>query len=321
MDITKESLKSDLRKIGLEQGDHVSIASALSTVGHISGGPEAFIDAVMDVIGPEGTLMVNTYTPFFYNYQIKALDSCPPFNPQSTHCLTGIIAETMRKRPQAIRSCHPTSSVAAIGAKAGFLTDGHGPHAAARLPYSRLAELGGKSLFIGLGDNLVALRHEAQYRAGLLDAVHLESCIYYIDEDGETRLFKGADVTSCVRTLPRLVRIMRERGLLKEGTVGNAPCILVSTNDALHFMTELLNKEPTLNLCDSMACIWCRELERKMNLYSQIKNPRSFQKNIVWIRLLSLINKHRLRGSRTVLGSMFIISAAYNRTCRRLKVR
>jgi aminoglycoside 3-N-acetyltransferase len=313
VDITKECLISDLKEMGLKQGDHVSIASALSKVGHIEGGAQAFIDALREVIGPRGTIMVNTYTSGFYIYQIDAANKSPPFDFQTTPSVSGIISETVRISPQAKRSQHPMSSVAAIGPKAGFLTDGHGPNAPARLPYSRLAEIDGKSLFIGLGNNLVALRHEAQYKAGLMDAVHIEACINYVDEDGQIQLFRGTDVTACTRALPRLVPIMMQQGMVKEGTIGNARSILVYTKAALDLMTQMLQKDPTLNLCDNIACLWCRELERKMSLYKKIKNPRPFQKNILWIELLTLINRHRLKGSPRAMRGITLVNMAYKK--------
>jgi aminoglycoside 3-N-acetyltransferase len=313
VDITKERLIADLEEMGLNQGDRISIASALSKVGQVEGGPQAFIDAVREVIGPQGTIMVNTYTSGFYIYQIEAANKSRPFDFRTTPSVSGIISETVRISPQARRSCHPMSSVAAIGPKAGFLTDGHGPKAPARLPYSRLAEIGGKSLFVGLGNNLVALRHEAQYRSGLMDAVHVEACINYVDEEGKTRLFRGTDVTACTSALPRLVPSMRQQGILREGTIGDARAILVSSKEAIDFMTNLLQKDPTLNLCDNIACLWCRELERKMSLYKKIKNPRPFQKNIFWIELLALINRHRLKGSPRAIRSISLVGAAYKR--------
>lgn len=309
--MTKERLISDLNAIGLKQGDHISVALALSKVGRVIGGPEAFIDAVIDVIGSEGTMMVNTYTRFFHISQIKAANDYTSFDPESTSCWTGFVSETLRKRPYAIRSRHPTNSVAAIGRKARYLTEGHGPYARSYLPYSRLAEIGGKSLFIGLEDSLVAMRHEAQHMAGLLDIVPLEMCINYIDEDGKTRLFRGSDVYACTKTLPRLVPLIRDRGILKEGRIGNAPSILVSTKDALDLMAKLLRKDPALNLCDDITCIWCRELERRMNLYRTIKSPTPFQKNILWIELLALVNMYRLRGSWAAIRAIGIIGTAY----------
>jgi aminoglycoside 3-N-acetyltransferase len=313
VDIKKERLISDLKEIGLMSGDHVSIASALSKVGHIEGGPQVFVDAVREAIGLQGTIMVNTYTSGFFIYQLEAANRSPPFDSRTTSSVSGIISETVRISPQARRSRHPMSSVAAIGHKAGFLTDGHVPNAPARLPYSKLAEIDGKSLFIGLGNNLVALRHEAQYRASLMDAVHVEACVNYVDEDGQIRLFRGTDVTACTRALPRLVPIMRQQGILREGMIGNARAILVSTKEAIDFMTNQLQKDPTLNLCDNIVCLWCRELERKMSLYKKIKNPRPFQKNIFWIQLLALINRHRLKGSPRAMRSIDLVNAAYKR--------
>ena len=50
--------------LGLKKGDSILIHSAFKSMGHVEGGIETFIDAVLSVIGDTGTLIVPTITWF-----------------------------------------------------------------------------------------------------------------------------------------------------------------------------------------------------------------------------------------------------------------
>ena len=284
-------------------GDDLAVALSLKSVGRVQGGADGLIGALLEAVGPDGTIMMNTHTPFFHISQIK---SCSPmasdtkyiFDYRSTPTWTGIVPETFRKRDGALRSRHPICSVTAMGAKAGYLTEGHDESSRPYLPYSRLAEVGGKVLYIGLNDRMVAMRHEAQYLAGLMDVVPLEVAVRYIDpDDGNVSLFRAKNVYACVTNLKVLVPLLREKGLLTEGKIGAADSILVSAKDTLFAMAEMLREDPTLTLCEDVSCIWCRELERRMNLYDGIEDPETFQRNRIAILALGMINRRRLDGS------------------------
>ena len=54
---TRRSLAADLRHLGLQTGDSVLVHAALRSVGPVLGGPDAIIDAMTDVIGPDGTIL------------------------------------------------------------------------------------------------------------------------------------------------------------------------------------------------------------------------------------------------------------------------
>lgn len=312
-EISSARIAEDLRKMGVSEGDHISLALALSKVGRVAGGPESFIDAVLDVLGPEGTLMMNTYTHFFHVTQREALEAYPPFDYRSTSCWTGLVPDTLRKHPGALRSRHPVNSITAVGKMAMYLTEGHDHASRPYLPYSRLAEIGGISLFIGLEDRMVALRHEAQYLANLTNVVPLEVCINYLGDDEEIRLFKAKDVFACSVSLQRLTPYLRNHGILKEGYIGNAPSILVYTKRALDDMAELLSDSPALTLCDDIACIWCRELERRLNLYGDIANPKAFQSNPLLKSAIALINNRRLGGSWAAIQAIGLVKKVYDR--------
>ena len=303
LSVSKDDLVADLRRIGVTDGDDLAVALSLKSIGHVQGGADGFIDVLLEAVGPEGTIMMNTHTPFFHISQIEsgslmASDPKYIFDHRSTPTWTGIVPETFRKREGALRSRHPICSVTAIGARAGYLTSGHDESSRPYLPYSRLAEVGGKVLYIGLKDRMVAIRHEAQYLAGLMNVVPLEVAVRYIDpEGGDVLLFKARNVYACVKNLGVLVPALREKGLLTEGKIGAADSILVSAEDALFSMAELLKEDPTLTLCEDVSCIWCRELERRMDLYDGIEDPETFQKNRIAILALGMINRRRLNGS------------------------
>jgi aminoglycoside 3-N-acetyltransferase len=297
-ELSKEQIAEDLKSVGVREGEHLGVALSFRSVGRVEGGPDSFIDAILDVIGPNGTLMMNTYTSLHFISGLRAGYSSPIFDYESTPCRTGIVPETFRKRPGVIRSRHPMCSIAALGNQANYLTDGHDEAASPFSPYSRLAEIGGKVLYVGLGDRLVALRHEAQNLAGLLNIVPLEAGAFYINKLGEPELFSARNVFGCTRSLPKLVPFLREAGLITDGKIGNAKSILIPAKETLSAMSTLLRDDPTLNLCDKLSCIWCRELERRLDLYEKIENPAFFQRNVLTTKIVAAINKYRLNTRR-----------------------
>ena len=119
--ITSEEIRSGLVQFGLPLGAKVLVHSSLSSFGNVEGGADAVIDALIETVGESGTVVVPTLTAT----AAHNAENPPVFDPTTSECWTGRIPETFRKRPEAIRSLHPTHSVAAIGADAEELTKDH----------------------------------------------------------------------------------------------------------------------------------------------------------------------------------------------------
>lgn len=295
MEISKERIVTDLTGLGVRSGDHVGVGISFKSIGNVSGGPTTFIEALLEVVGGAGTIMVPTYSQFFRLSELKSGEGQSfVFDHRSTPGYTGVVAETIRKHENATRSRHPTNSVAALGRLAHFLTEGHDERARAYMPYSRLAEADGKVLCVGIGDRLVGIRHEAQHLAGLLGVVPLKRGVKYQGEDGRIDLFIRNDVGGCVRKLPKLVPELRKMGYVTDGSVGNAEATLSDAKAVLRAMTDRLRDDPTLNLCGDIYCIWCREVERRLELRKRIRNARWFQRNALVVEAIGLINRFRL---------------------------
>ena len=56
--ITRSRLVEDLKKLGVSSGDVVMLHVSVKSVGWIVGGPDMIIQALLDVLGTQGTLMM-----------------------------------------------------------------------------------------------------------------------------------------------------------------------------------------------------------------------------------------------------------------------
>jgi len=241
---------------------------------------------MVETVGPKGTIMLPSFMQLNPNVILDY---------KTTPAYTGLIPEIVRKRSDSLRSTHPTHAVVALGHMAEHLTRAHDPSARMYLPYSTLTELGGKILCIGIGDNLVGFRHEVQDQAGLLDKVTYRRTFRYRNENGEVKKTYRRCKIPCVARLPELVNLLRNANLVGEGRVGAASSVLVPTRESMEILTATLKNDPTLNLCDSITCLWCRRLEWIMRLYGSIENPKFFQSNPLARHCLAAINWLRLK--------------------------
>ena len=178
--ITRSRLIRDLRDLGVTAGQVVMLHVSVKSIGWVVGGPEVVLQAILDVLGPSGSLMMpagwedNPYhiADWPEDRQQAYLDECPPFDParsRADHRSMSILAEYLRTWPGACRSGHPESSFAAVGRLAAWLTEnhslqyGHGPGS----PMSRLCRSGGQVLLLGVGFNRVTLLHHAEHLANV----------------------------------------------------------------------------------------------------------------------------------------------------------
>src|SRR5271170_2297235 len=135
---TVRSLRSELRALGLAAGSTVLVHSSARSLGFVAGGTQAVVQALLDALGPAGTLVVPTHTPdntdpaewlnppvpesWWPAIRIQG----PGFDRSRTPSRwMGVIAETVRTWPGALRSDHPHVSFAAVGRHAVSVTGSH----------------------------------------------------------------------------------------------------------------------------------------------------------------------------------------------------
>ncbi|HZM82964.1 MAG TPA: AAC(3) family N-acetyltransferase [Candidatus Limnocylindrales bacterium] len=246
---TIDSLASDLRALGLAAGDVAMVHSSMRSLGFVAGGSQAVVRALLDVVGPGGTLVVPTHTPEnsdpagWRNPPVPEAwwpairEHTPGFDPARTPSRwMGLTPETVRAWPGMRRSDHPQVSCAAIGFHAEQivashpLEDAHGE----RSPLGAINRLDGKVLLLGCshGSNtslhLAETRRESPPRgtagAAVLGPDSAGRWVTWeevaVDEDDFERLGAAFEATGAV-TIGRVgeatARLMSQRALVEFG--------------------------------------------------------------------------------------------------------
>ena len=173
--VTRSQLAKNLESLGLRPGGAVMVHCRMSALGHVVGGAETVVSALLDAMGPEGTLMAYTGWQDEPPDDLDALDEetrrayldeHPAYDPRVALSRRdhGRVPEALRTWPGALHSGHPEAGVAAIGPLAGELTASHPYDDAygAGTPYARLVELGGQVGMVGAPLESATLVHHAE---------------------------------------------------------------------------------------------------------------------------------------------------------------
>jgi aminoglycoside 3-N-acetyltransferase len=192
--VSRELLAADLRRLGLRRGQDLLIHCSLRQIGPLEAGATTLLDALLDVAGPEATLVVpvqttlNSLTSRDFHAAVAGLDederarfvaAMPGFDPAQTPSRgMGAFAEYLRMRPSAVRSHHPQASFAALGPRARACTSVHDLdcHLGDRSPLGWLYAADAVVLLLGVGYTACTAFHLAEYRLPWTPPVQLYRC-------------------------------------------------------------------------------------------------------------------------------------------------
>ena len=152
----------------------------MSALGWVVGGAQTVVCALLDAVGPGGTLMAYTGWQDAPPDDLDDLDEetrqvyleeHPAYDPRVALARRehGRFPEALRTWPGARHSGHPEAGVTAVGPLADTLTSDHPYDDAygAGTPYARLVELGGRVALLGAPLETVTLVHHAEAVAGV----------------------------------------------------------------------------------------------------------------------------------------------------------
>jgi len=252
--IHKEQLVADLKRLGLQPGDIVLVHSSLSSIGRVEGGADAVIEALLEVLGPSGTLAF----PSFHWVQ--------PYDPNLPSKM-GVISERFRTWPGVVRGVHATHPVNAIGPQAEALLKDHlksptscGPET----PFGRLIEFGGKILLLGVDNDRNTTMHTVEQ---IVEAPYLsDRDATYLDTKGKVQTIRLKLNPGPHRDFIGLDPALRRSGAQVMGKVGNAVARLIDARKMHDLMLEGFQYDPALVLCDNPNCADCVEQRRWIRL-------------------------------------------------------
>ncbi|MCY3749510.1 MAG: AAC(3) family N-acetyltransferase [Chloroflexi bacterium] len=243
MVLTRDRLAADLRRLGISPGDVLMIHSSLRSLGHVVGGAPTVVDALLEVLGPSGTLVGPSF-----NFE-SAQDPNFVFDPLNSPSDMGAIADEIRRRAGNLRSRHLTHSISAIGPQAQTIVTAPGKTAwAADSPLGTVFELDGHFLLLGVTYQSFTALHVLEVafrlRYRIIDTlrrrlrrtdgslVPFESIVYLRDVG-----YPGYDFN-------RLGQAMEDVGLTSVEPVGNAIARLIPAQPMREFAAPRVQRDP-----------------------------------------------------------------------------
>ena len=237
------------------------VHAAVSKVGRLLNGPDALAGALLDAVGPCGTVLAYTDWDAAYDELLDEQGCVPPgwrehvphFDSAASRALrdNGVLAEFIRTTPGAERSGNPGASVAALGARAVWFTAdhpldyGYGEGS----PLAKLVEASGRVLMVGAPLDTMTLLHHAEHLARIPNKRVRSYEVPFTAGDGvRWRMVEEFDTSEpVVDGLPDnyfadVVCEYLASGRGRRGSVGAASSVLVDAADICRFAVEWLER-------------------------------------------------------------------------------
>lgn len=244
--LTLDQLLADIHNCGIKPGDSVLVHSSFSKIGFVEGGPKTFVDALLKAVGESGNLLMPSSPNA--GYQLDYIRNLTEFDVQKDPSRMGAITECFRTLPGVLRSESPTEPVCCFGPKASWFTNGHlgeeTPYTK-NSPFARLAEAGGKILYIGVTlDNAGTSLHVLE------DAVSdFKFPVYYPEVFRVSVKRTNGEVVpvsvkvhnpeqSAKRKCDGLLPLFEEKGVMKRSTIGKAKTLVFDAQKMLEVMID-----------------------------------------------------------------------------------
>lgn len=245
MDLTKQDLMRGFSRLGLKAGDIVLVHSSYKSLGGVQGGPQTVIDALLEVLTPEGTLIMPTFN---FNF-----NKGEPWDVLKTPSHMGAITELVRTNPESRRVFHPFYSFAIMGKLKDELTrvrykDSYGVDSI----FMQLRNLDAKIMIIGLSyTHSMTFFHHIEQMEGVDYRFIKEFTGQVTDETGKTytdtftMLVRDIDKGVLTEVDP-MGAVLEKQGVVQIEKIGEADVKLMKANDVYRVTSVEMKKNPKL---------------------------------------------------------------------------
>jgi len=261
---TKEDLITVFTKrLKVPNGCSLIVHASLSSLGYVVNGPHDVIEALFEIIGPKGTLLMSSNSsqltdpaewsrPSIKQEWVKKVRKhMRPFDKKTTEIRgRGIIPTTFLTYPSVERSSHPVKSIAAKGKLAKHFTETHELHESEGVgsPLHKLYKQKGYSLMIGVDLTSCSILHLAEY---LADVPYL----YENNFKAYVKLSNGAKEFVRLKKYPvtskyfyKLRDPLLKKDFLKEISYHQTSVSLLKVQPSVDYLVRILKKDPELLL-------------------------------------------------------------------------
>lgn len=257
---TFDTLKQDLVELGLKQGDTVFLRISYKAIGKVDGGPKTFLDAVLAVVGKEGTVLLTAF-PMRYKNKLKMFHKKDAVEESvRPKTFTGALSSVGMQHPDALMSARIDFPFVAIGKHAEYLTTNHTYDKNGYWILEEAIEkfnciclrVGGEPF---IGTTHMSLSHVLQEKGEYQMAPRYG--LYVKEKDG-LKWRENNNVIFCPTAfknyLPQIIDEIR----ISEGKVGEGYAIITDMKKSLQKEEQLFRKDLKTILCSNPDCCICR---------------------------------------------------------------
>lgn len=231
--------------LGIQKNDILLVHSSFKSLRPFSGSPDDFINALLMVIGPDGTLLMPS---FQRGYEFFLSLNHVVFDVRNTPCELGIVPETFRKRSGVSRSLNPTHSVAGYGPAAEELLKGHEKcriSAGNGSPFDKLCHLGGKILLLGVPQDNNTTLHYLENVNGAPTICRIVYQNKVIDNEGRQIIVPTMPhMPGLPRNYSRVDAVLDAAHAQVHGKVGAAECRLINAAAMAALLGVEIQRDP-----------------------------------------------------------------------------
>ena len=243
--IGKRELIEGFKKAGIETGDTLLVHSSYKSLGGVDGGPQAVIEALLEVLSPEGTLIMPTFN---FNF-----NKGEPWDVRTTPSQMGILTELVRLDSRAKRVFHPFYSFAVIGKHAVDLTrDRYKSSYERNSVFGKLRDLDGKIMIIGLDyTHSLTFVHHVEQMEGVDYRYIKEFSGEVTDENGHTTtdtfymLVRDLDKGVITEVNP-MGALLEKLGVVTVHKIGDAEVKMMKANAVYEAIAREMKRDPFL---------------------------------------------------------------------------
>ena len=254
---TKDDLISAFSRVGVYSGMNVMVHASVRKLGYVVNGPCDVIDALLDIIGESGTLLMPAHSGQLTDpadWRNPAVSSeyfetvrryMRAFDPFTTPVRNrGVTAQAFLSYPGVRRSIHPLNSVSAKGSKANFFTEEHDFHAPEGLksPIGKLYQLEGHVLLINVTLTSCTSIHLAEHIADVPYLKEASVKVLVQDGDGNNSFVQMERYPRSSPCFDKLLPDLRTRGLINEMAFRAGCLILFPLKPVVDYAVECLKR-------------------------------------------------------------------------------